>query len=914
MSVDNRLPQRRQTRRLRPARPALALALASFAGLTGCGREFYRNWADQDVTEAVFEKSRDPRWTIPLFSIEPPSMSRFADPYDPDRPPAPPDDPAAEALSPVPQWPHHRLLVPAEGTGYLDMLETWRRDRPYQEEEENADTGTPPPPPRPMEPPPGPTEDLAPPFGAETPPIAPGALPGDATMPPNTLDLLREFPESGENSGLPGLDLTPTPIDAGAPRTLPSLDPNTTSGASEPQARTTPRDPAVQLSALQAPPETTQPGQLPGTGTVPQEEVGELNPPVEAAPGDAPTPIGDDPLRGAPFNPLDPFPVDIDLTDPVQPEAGQVGSGLSSLLSPPPIPFSHEETAGLPEGSTYYVVTPTQALTLALINSRNYQSQIEGVYQAALDVTAARWSFTPQFYAGMSPTGPTAANFPTSFFYRTREALGGQNSVLNLGTAAGFSKALSFGGNIVAGFANQVVFNFTGANPVQPTVQSVLPIQFVQPFLRGGGRAITLEPLTLAERNLLYTVRDFARFRQTFFPNILTSNAQTIGFAGGPGVGQNPSIGYLTVLESLQNLENTQKTVAVFESLLTGYREMAEGGGSGVSQLQVNQIELDLQNQRVNLVQQQIAYQNLLDQYKMQLGLPPDVPMVLDRGLTQQFRDVFDRIYAWYEDEARDPLDLPDYVRELPTFADVFIDGRPAVKLAIEPNHREDVLLAAERIALENRYELMNARAQLYDAWRQLAVRANQLQGVFNISVTNQILTPPATTNPFAFSDQAKQFSLSLNSELPLNRLDERNNYRLGVILYRQQQRALMSQEDQIKLQVRQSVRNLLLISQQYEIEQRSLVVSLTQKDNTQREIFAPPAPGGGGTQQVTANTQALIQAQNRLLGSQNRLVGLWVDYITQRIQLYSDLGIIPYDEWEAYYELFPAESTRSGS
>ena len=53
----------------------------------GCGREFYREWANQDVTEAVFEKSRDPRYRLDLFSVEPPALARFADPYDRDRPP-----------------------------------------------------------------------------------------------------------------------------------------------------------------------------------------------------------------------------------------------------------------------------------------------------------------------------------------------------------------------------------------------------------------------------------------------------------------------------------------------------------------------------------------------------------------------------------------------------------------------------------------------------------------------------------------------------------------------------------------------------------------------------------------------------------------------------------------------------------
>ncbi len=97
------------------------------AAQSGCTREFYREWANQDVSEAVFEKSRDPRWRLDIFSIEPPALSRFAEPYDPDAPPAPPDDVAAEALSPVPQWPSNRLLVPVEGTGYRDLLEYWQR-------------------------------------------------------------------------------------------------------------------------------------------------------------------------------------------------------------------------------------------------------------------------------------------------------------------------------------------------------------------------------------------------------------------------------------------------------------------------------------------------------------------------------------------------------------------------------------------------------------------------------------------------------------------------------------------------------------------------------------------------------------------------------------------------------------------
>ena len=116
----------------------------------------------------------------------------------------------------------------------------------------------------------------------------------------------------------------------------------------------------------------------------------------------------------------------------------------------------------------------------------------------------------------------------------------------------------------------------------------------------------------------------------------------------------------------------------------------------------------------------------------------------------------------------------------------------------------EDLLQAAVRVALEYRMDLMNARAQLYDAWRQIRVTANTLKGVFNVALTNNVYTGPDTTNPFAFLSQAKKFSLVLNAELPLVRMNERNNFRTALITYQRQRRSLMNAEDNLKVQLRQ--------------------------------------------------------------------------------------------------------------
>ena len=98
----------------------------------------------------------------------------------------------------------------------------------------------------------------------------------------------------------------------------------------------------------------------------------------------------------------------------------------------------------------------------------------------------------------------------------------------------------------------------------------------------------------------------------------------------------------------------------------------------------------------------------------------------------------------------------------------------------------EATLQAAVRIALEYRLDLMNTRAELYDAWRQIRVRADALKGDLDVRLTNQVFTPPTTTNPFAFLSQAKQFSLVLNAELPLIRVAERNAFRQAIIAYEQ--------------------------------------------------------------------------------------------------------------------------------
>ncbi len=146
-------------------------------------------------------------------------------------------------------------------------------------------------------------------------------------------------------------------------------------------------------------------------------------------------------------------------------------------------------------------------------------------------------------------------------------------------------------------------------------------------------------------------------------------------------------------------------------------------------------------------------------------------------------------------------------------------------------------------------------------------------KGYLNIGVTNQIFTPPTTTNPFGFYSQAKQFSLVLNADLPLIRVNERNTFREAIIAYEQQRRSLMGEEDFIKNQLRGDLRSMQVTYITYDINKRNLILNIRLKDQAFEQIVAPPqaATGQGLAQSANAATQTtnLINFQNTLFTSE---------------------------------------------
>ena len=84
-------------------------------------------------------------------------------------------------------------------------------------------------------------------------------------------------------------------------------------------------------------------------------------------------------------------------------------------------------------------------------------------------------------------------------------------------------------------------------------------------------------------------------------------------------------------------------------------------------------------------------------------------------------------------------------------------------------------LQTATQYALDNRLDLMNERGRVVDAWRQLAVTANQLRAGLNVVFNGNLNTQPGSTNPIDFRQSASFYSVGFQFDAPLNRLAERN-------------------------------------------------------------------------------------------------------------------------------------------
>jgi outer membrane protein TolC len=233
-------------------------------------------------------------------------------------------------------------------------------------------------------------------------------------------------------------------------------------------------------------------------------------------------------------------------------------------------------------------LTPPETLEIAFRNSRSFQDKAEALFSQALAVASGRRSWNYPLLGGTI----------TAEASHTKVNEGHEDNVATAAPAVSLTQRFLSGGVLTAGYALEVLSDFTGAS--NTTVGSLLEANFTQPLLRGAWRGIAYEDQYRRERDLLLAVFEYERFRQTFAADIITR--------------------YYQLLQQQDQLTNQERSIRRLERTLAQTRVLADGGQ--VSPIQRDQAEQNLLNAMIRLEQVRQNYRNQLDQFKITLGLP----------------------------------------------------------------------------------------------------------------------------------------------------------------------------------------------------------------------------------------------------------------------------------------------------
>ncbi|MGL4942865.1 MAG: TolC family protein [Thermoguttaceae bacterium] len=297
------------------------------------------------------------------------------------------------------------------------------------------------------------------------------------------------------------------------------------------------------------------------------------------------------------------------------------------------------------------------AVTLGLRHSPDYQTQLEKVYLAALDVSQERFRYDVQFFGG------------DSIYYTSNGAVRGATNWENSFTTSA-QKKTAIGGEFIVSLANSITWNLTG--PDRFDSSSLISLNIVQPLLRGAGREIVLESLTQSERNLLYSIRQLAFFRQGFYARIVTGSGGPAG--GGSGGGYYPIlVEKVRLLHQANNIDGIADNLERMQQLFDA--------GKRIRALQLEQTRAQLLTSQSSLITQQSRYATLIETYIRSLGLPPDLKVDPKDDVLEQFYLIPESV----REEEKRLAELVTEVRAAPDLAKVL----PQLKFAAEASRRE---------------------------------------------------------------------------------------------------------------------------------------------------------------------------------------------------------------------------------
>jgi len=257
-----------------------------------------------------------------------------------------------------------------------------------------------------------------------------------------------------------------------------------------------------------------------------------------------------------------------------------------------------------------YVLSLADTLAIAMANNRDYLSQKESLFNSALRLTETRRTEYGLIFSGSADAGITrddpgpSSTDPESF---------GKG-----GFALGVTKALASGADVSIRFVHDYTRYLT--NAPRDSSSNQLSASIVQPLLRGFGPLVAREGLLQAERDMIYSVRGFQRYQQSFVINVAST-----------------FYGLLSQGDRLRNARENLRRQRVNHE-----RTLMEYNAGRRSKLEVDQARQQVLQAEDSLGNTQARYSSQLENFKDFLNLPlnldvgPDLnelKAIAERGL-----------------------------------------------------------------------------------------------------------------------------------------------------------------------------------------------------------------------------------------------------------------------------------------
>ena len=504
-------------------------------------------------------------------------------------------------------------------------------------------------------------------------------------------------------------------------------------------------------------------------------------------------------------------------------------------------------------------LTLLEALQVGARNSFEYQRRKEDVFRAALDLDLQREAFRSSFRSQVE------------HLRSTDKSGDAEERGHSTGADLSLNKALKSGITLTTAIAVDLANLLTAGGFSSLGLASDASISI--PLLGGRGRHIAAEPLTQAERNVVYAIRAFERFKRTYAVNIAS--------------------GYLGVLQRRDTIENSEENYRSLIASAKRARRRADAGRQ--TEIQVGQAVQNELQARENWIRSIQTHRRQLDAFKLSLGLPPDADIALSRLEMEGLRKAYgDRFPA--DDTSREsPSEGVEKTLDEKSIELVPPDMENAGPLEVGPEK-------AIAIALENRLDLRAAHDRVQDAMRKAVVSADRLGAKLSLLGTAAFgegrAIGSASSDDATLNSSRGVYRGLLTLDLPLERTAERNAYRKDLIEFERALRDAQKLEDQIKLDIRNRLRDLLESREGLGIQTRAVQLAQTRVQNTKLLLEA-------GRAQI----RDLLEAQAALLSTQNQLTAAVVNYRVGELNLQSDMGALTVHETGLWREYSPKEA-----